>query len=236
MRGAHALLALATAILCVPLEAAAQEAQPPPGASSPVGNVGTRLYLHGGLNSRVLPEGLANHRVSPPLAGWAHDWFAAVGRFVSPNVSLEGEVVAGGTVSAPQRFSYLQSSDYTAEVRDIWLVANVRARGAAHLELLVGGGIALSTLAKRSVIASRQGPGGLSTETFPDQVDTHRKPMFVGGVDVPFRAGHRVEVLPGMRLRWTGRPREGDADTPTHLGVSTWAFQFGGALRFRLSD
>ena len=125
MRGAHALLALATAILCVPLEAAAQEAQPPPGASSPVGNVGTRLYLHGGLNSRVLPEGLANHRVSPPLAGWAHDWFAAVGRFVSPNVSLEGEVVAGGTVSAPQRFSYLQSSDYTAEVRDIWLVANV---------------------------------------------------------------------------------------------------------------
>lgn len=135
--------------------------------------------VQAGLILTVQPPGVANHRMTPPITGKALGMTVAAGALVSPTFSVEGEFVVGGTVATPQHFSCSWGEDYTAEVRDLLLNGNVRWRAFRHLELIGGGGLALSTFASRSIVRTDLFPTPRTT-TLPDQVTTSRRPTLGG--------------------------------------------------------
>ena len=75
------------------------------------------------------------HREFPNLQGTAPALSVAAGGFMSPSLGLEGEFVYGGTVSAPQRFSYFSAEDYVAGSRDLLFNELLRYRPGVHGEL-----------------------------------------------------------------------------------------------------
>jgi hypothetical protein len=110
---------------------------------------GRRGYAQGSMLMTFAPAGTPYHRISPALGGHAVGLAANAGVFVTPALAVEGELVSGGTVSAPQNFSYFSREDYSVDNRDVLLNANVRWRPARtnHLEFVAGGGLASRRLA-----------------------------------------------------------------------------------------
>jgi hypothetical protein len=218
-----------------PLEAAGPgEPQPPPRRTSSVATVAPKGYLQAGLMATEQPAGTPNHRVRPAINGATVGVAAAAGFFVTPTLAVEGEVVGGRAISTPQRFSYNWREDYIGQSRDVFLSANVRWRPAARrpLELVGGGGVAISTFANRSIVVTdlfAVAPRPPTTE--PDEVETSRQFSVNGGVAAPLPVGRRLEVVPAFRLRWVGRSRSGLGD---YAGVGRYAYQFGATVRWTL--
>ena len=77
-----------------------------------------KVEIHGSVLLATSPEGPAYPRVSPPLAGQTLAATFGIRRKLSPTTSLEAEVVLGGALSNPQRFSYTWREDYVATSRD----------------------------------------------------------------------------------------------------------------------
>lgn len=190
-------------------------------------------YVQAGLLATTQPAGTPNHRVSPALSGTTVGLTAAGGVFVTRTLAIEGEVVAGRSISTPQRFFYNWSEDYTAESRDVFLVGNVRWRPAAarHLELVGGGGLAFSTVANRNIVRTDYYPAP-HTSPEPDQVETSRQPALNGGAAVPLSLGTRIEVVPAVTVRWVKRPSY--YGLGAYAGVGSYAYQFGATVRFSL--
>jgi hypothetical protein len=200
-----------------PLEAA--------GASEPV-----RGYVQAGVMATAQPPGTPNHRVVPAISGSTIGLAAAGGVWLSRTVAVEGEFLGGRPVSTPQRFSYTWREDFIGESRDLIVGANVRWRPAGGVvELFGGGGIAISTVAERSIVETRMFPP--RTATLPDQVDTAVNGTLNGGVALAVRAGSRIEVVPAFTFRVVQRPGTGLAD---YLGVGGFAYQFGATVRFKV--
>jgi len=189
-------------------------------------------YLQAGLMVTAQPAGVANHRVTPPISGTTVGLAAAGGVFVTRTLAIEGEVVAGRAISTPQQFSYNWTEDYTAESRDVFLGANVRWRRAAHLEFVGGGGLAFSTFAERSIVRTELPfPGRPNVPTSePDRVDTDVQLAVNGGIAALLPVSSRIEIVPAFTVRWVVRSASGQG---AYFGVGSYAYQFGGAVRFK---
>jgi hypothetical protein len=185
-------------------------------------------YLQAGLMVTAQPPGTANHRVTPAINGETVGLAAAGGVFVTRTLAVEGEVVAGKAISTPQQFHYNWNEDYTGQSRDVFLGANVRWRPAAHLELVGGGGLAFSTFAERSIVRTDTFPVPRMT-ALPDQVETVRQPALNGGIAVPLPVSSRIEIVPAFTVRWVRRSADG---LGAYSGVGSYAYQFGGTVRF----
>jgi hypothetical protein len=186
-------------------------------------------YLQAGLMVTAQPAGIANHRVTPAISGEAVGLAAASGVFVARTLAIEGEFVAGTAISTPQQFWYNWRENYTGQSRDVFLGANARWRRAAHLEFVGGGGLAIGTFAERSKVRTDPFPVP-HTSTEPDQVETHPQLALNGGVAVPLPVNSRIEIVPAFRVRWVKRSADG---LGAYLGVGSYAYQFGGTVRFK---
>jgi hypothetical protein len=190
-------------------------------------------YVQAGLLATTQPAGTPNHRVSPALSGTTVGLTAAGGVFVTRTLAIEGEVVAGRSISAPQRFFYNWSEDYTAQSRDVFLVGNVRWRPAVarHFELAGGGGLALSTVANRDIVRTDYYPAP-HTSPNPDEVEASRQPTLNGGVAAPLSLRTKIDVVPAFTVRWVKRPPY--YGLGAYAGVGSYAYQVGATVRFTL--
>lgn len=209
----------------------ALEPQEPPTSSAP----SYEGYVQGTVMLTSQPAGTANHRVSPPLGGRAAGIAAGAGIVLSPTVSLEGEVVLGGTVSMPQRFSYFTSEDYIADHRDLFLNANLRSRiGPSPVELVIGAGLAIARSRQLSRIATRpSGPGTVIETPLPDATVVERDLNIGGGIDIPIRLNPRVAFVPTFRYRFVPRRSDGIGDS---MGVGRRVYEFGASVRSRIES
>jgi hypothetical protein len=193
----------------------------------------TKGYVQAGVLATAQPAGTPNHRISPALSGTTVGATATAGFFLTPTVAIEGEIVAGRAISTQQGFFYDWSVDFTGQSRDVFLGANVRWRPAAarYLELVGGGGLAFSTVAERSVVRTERFPfpPTVRTSPQPDQVETFRQLALNGGIAVPLPVSRRIDVVPTFSIRWVDRSEAGLGD---YLGVASYAYQFGAAVRF----
>jgi len=167
------------------------------------------------------------HRESPNLRGTAAAVTVTAGGFLSRSIALEGEFVYGRTVSAPQRFSYTFSEDYIAGSRDFLFneLVRYRPRGRAPVEIVVGGGYALTTVTARSIVSR----GFSGVFNLPDRSRRTHAPTLTAGLDGTVRIGPRLSFTPAVRFRWIRRP---DARTGETHGIARYAFQFGAGVRF----
>jgi hypothetical protein len=157
---------------------------------------------------------------------------AAVGAFVTSTLAIEGEFVVGRTISTPQHFSYFWSEDYTGQSRDLLLNGNIRwtPRRTRHVELIGGGGLAISTFAERSVVRTDFFPTR-STSTAPDQITTSRRPTLGGGIATPLPVSPKIEIVPTFRVQWVKRSADG---LGAYSGVGSYVYQFGATVRRKL--
>jgi hypothetical protein len=132
--------------------AAAGQSQGTPSSGSADAATRHTTYVQGAVIVTVAPEGVANHRVTPPVSGNTVGVSGSAGTFVLPALAVEAEVVLERTISTPQHFSYNWSENYTGQSRDLLLNGNVRwrSRGTRYLEVIGGGGLAVSRFAERS--------------------------------------------------------------------------------------
>jgi hypothetical protein len=190
-------------------------------------------YVQGAFFISSYPAGTAIHRVSPPLGGETFGVSASGGAFVTPAVAIEGEVVVGRTLSAPQRFSYNWRTDYTAGVRDLTLGGNARLKPGEKgpIEIVLGGGIAFTRLSERDAVTTYIFYPDQPTEYPPDYEVAERAPYLSAGADVPIRLGSRGALVPSFRWRWIFRDPE---DQSAYVGVGRQLFQAGVSGRVRL--
>jgi hypothetical protein len=95
--------------------------------------------------------------------------------------------------------------------RDMPIAALLRARakclGNTCADILVGGGLNLHLVKQRRLSACSGitfGPADCPPTDQPDGDNHHVEPLIVVGVDV-VRSGRRIDLAPGIRIRWTGR-------------------------------
>ena len=191
-----------------------------------------KVYVQAGVLSTTQPAGIPNHRVTPAIGGSAIGLAAAVGFFVSPAVAIEGEVVAGGTIATPQRFSYNWREDYIGESRDVFLGVNARWRPAARrpLELVGGAAVVISRFANRSIVVTHTfafPPRPPTTE--PDEVSTSGQLSLNGGIAAPLALSRRIALVPAFTMRWVGRSSNGLGG---YAGVGSRAYHVGAAVRW----
>lgn len=219
------------ALVVRPLEAADRdEPGQAPARASAVATEPT-FYVQAGLLATRQPAGIANHRVTPPLGGGTIGLTAAVGFSKTPALAVEGELVVNGAVSTQQQFSYNWREDYTAESRDVFIGANLRVRPVRRrpLELVGGGGVAISSFANRSIVVTRPfalPPTPPTTE--PDERSTSVGLALNGGVAAPVPVSRRIEVVPAFTVRWVGR----SGGLVSYAGVGSVAYQVGATVRW----
>jgi hypothetical protein len=169
------------------------------------------------------------HRVSPNLSGTAPALSLSAGARITDRVSIEGDFVWSGSVSAPQRFSYFWSIDYRANNRDNLLNGAVRIK-AHRLELVGGGGVAFSRAVKDRQIEIRYDPILRRDERrpLPDNIENVRGWTVTAGADVPLVVHRHLALVPSFRFRWVERP---EPATFGWVGSGTYVYQVGLGVR-----
>ncbi len=210
--------------ICLAVTLVAQSAAAP----APKTVLTPKVYVTGAALMTIQPaSGGTYHRVAENLKGHTLGLAAAVGTFLTPSLALEGEVVFGGLVSAPQRFSYNWTTDYTAENRDFLFNELLRwSPGARHNIQVVGGGGYARTIARQVSQVTRDFTG--RETALPDLSTTLSSFTLTGGVDGVFPVGRRAAFVPAFRLRWINRP---DVAAGGWNGVGYYTFQFGAGIR-----
>lgn len=212
--------------------AAAGQSQGTPSSGSADAATRHATYVQGAVIVTVAPEGVANHRVTPPVSGNTVGVSGSAGTFVLPALAVEAEVVLERTISTPQHFSYNWSEDYTGQSRDLLLNGNVRwrSRGTRYLEVVGGGGLAVSRFAERSIVRTDFYPTKIET-LLPDQTTMSLQPTVGGGFAIRVPVTRNLEIGPSFRMRWVRRSAE---ELGSYSGVSSYAYQIGAVLRFKL--
>jgi hypothetical protein len=197
--------------------------QPPPLAR------GARLYAQAaGYAAYHPPNGVLYHRVAPALGGMTLDTALGGGGFITPRVALEGELVLGGDLSGPQRFSYFTAEEYTGHNRQLLVneLVRFRAGSGGSLQVVAGGGYARTTTRETSIVAIDQ--FGRRT-TAPDRPGFPWHGLtWSAGLDVMIASRAHVALAPSLRLRWV-QPL--NPEFANGVGAFTW--QFGAAVFFR---
>jgi hypothetical protein len=231
-RWTHVVYCVAVGLLLVDARAASArqtQASPPRVAGPPPAAL--ERYAQAALVVALASEGTANHRVHPPIGGTSTGVSIAVGGFVAPALAIEGEFVLEGATTTPQRFSYNWSEDFVGESRDLLFNANLRLhpRRARYLDLIGGGGVAVSRFAERSIIRTDYYPA-TTRSMLPDNSSSDVRPTVGGGADLRIPVGSKIELVPSFRMRWVRRADDGFA---AYHGVGNYTYQFGASLRFK---
>jgi hypothetical protein len=222
-------LACAVALIAfvdAPLRAAGQG---PPGQSSSDARAHQPFYVQAGGLGIAQPAGVANHRIDPPVSGGAFGVAASAGAFLMPAFAVEGEFVTQGAVSTRQHFSYFWAEDYTSHNSDRFITGYARWRWGGetgHVELIGGGGLAVSSFAVRSRVRTDFFPAGVTP--LPDQVAKSWAPTLGGGIAFPLHVRPNLSIVPGFRVQWVKRP---DDSSAVYGGVGRYQYQFGAAVR-----
>lgn len=221
-------LALFVFLVGARLAAAGQNQATPSSVSAD----GHAEYVQAAVIITVAPEGIANHRVTPPISGSTVGVSGAAGTFLLSALAVEAELVLERTISTPQHFSYNWSEDYTGQSRDLLLNGNVRwcPRGTRYLEVIGGGGLAVSGFAERSIVRTDFYPTKIKS-VLPDETTTSLQPTVGGGVAIRFPVNRRLEIGPSFRMRWVRRSAD---ELGSYSGVGSYAYHFGAVLRFKL--
>jgi hypothetical protein len=169
------------------------------------------------------------HRESPNLRGTAPAVSVSAGGFLSRSIGLEGELVYGVTISAPQRFSYFSSEDYTAGSRDLLFNGMLRYRpgDGARVEVVGGGGYALTTKSETSIEVRSGFP--VTTSHPLDRSRRLHALTLSAGVDGTVAMSSHMSLAPSLRFRWIHRP---DAINGQTHGIARYAVEFGAGIRF----
>ena len=167
------------------------------------------------------------NRIDKNLGGSTVALALSGGVTLSRSFGLEGEVVFGGTIAAPQSFIYTISEDYTAENQQILVNALLRFRpGGSSFELVGGGGYGHSIDRETSrVVIDEFGRRSSS----PDISSARNALTLTGGADFAINVASHVAIVPGLRVRWL-QPQDLDAN---YHGVGAWTFEFGAGVRIR---
>lgn len=188
-----------------------------------------RFYAFGSVSAGYHPaNGPLYHRLLPPLGGTAVDIALGGGGFISRRVGLEGELMFGGDVSAPQRFSYFSSEDYIGHHRALLLneLVRVRANRQGSVQFVMGGGYARTTTRETSIVAT----DSFGRQTMPPD----GLPFTTGGLtwsagaDFVVASGAHVALAPSVRVRWVRIADPNYAD-----GMSPLTWQFGATVLLR---
>jgi hypothetical protein len=185
-------------------------------------------YLQSGLLVMRQMEGVPNHRVRPPFRGAGIGVPAAFGYWVNRELAIEGAFLYA-RASTDQTFSYTWREEYTLEIRDLVTHGAVRwtPPGLSPVEFVLSGGPTFMRTRRHSGTLYRMFPPG-ATEPMPDWVETRVILSATAGVDVRLRAGRAVDLVPGLRWRWSARPEHLD-----YYGVGWRALEFGLGVRVR---
>jgi hypothetical protein len=167
------------------------------------------------------------------LSGDAPGLLLGIGYSLTPAFAIDGEFVATGTVSAPQRFQYTWVRDYTATSRDLLFNALVRwkAGRTRSLQFVGGAGLARSAFGRGEVTATYPlfpVPPGRPPERYPGWSVTSHALALSGGVDLDLRVHPRISIVPTFRTRWIGRTSTQPA---IYLGVGRVTYHFGIGVR-----
>ena len=211
------------------LLAAALASRPPPHEPST-----RRGYVQASILVSHHPgNGATYHRVDDRLGGTALTVSAGGGGWISSSIALEGELVYGGLVSAPQQFRYAFTTDYIAQNRDLLLNELVRYRpgGASRIQIVAGGGLGITTARETDRVYTPQtptlGPGPVPSNDFSTTVYAL---SFTGGLDAAFPVSSHVALGPSFRVRWVRRPEGGGSGWN---GIGPFALQAGVAIQFK---
>jgi hypothetical protein len=167
------------------------------------------------------------NRLDKNLSGSTVALALSGGVTLSRSFGLEGEVVFGGTVAAQQSYTYMKSSEYTAENQQILVNALLRFRpGGSSFELVGGGGYGHSIDRETSRVVIDEF-GGRSSQ--PDISSARNALTLTGGADFAINVASHVAIVPGLRVRWL-QPQDLDAN---YHGVGAWTFEFGASVRIR---
>jgi len=161
-----------------------------------------RNYWQASITLRVQPDGEPNHRIEPPLGGYAIGGGITVGRFVTAALAFEGEFLYGGSVSVDQAFHYTFREDYVAESREMLFNGLLRwkPRGTSPVEFVGGGGLAVVRSGRRDQTRTDEYPP--RTSVLPDDLRSGYVPNLTGGVEVAARASSRTSVVSTFRIRF----------------------------------
>ncbi|HEX9366529.1 MAG TPA: hypothetical protein VF921_07875 [Vicinamibacterales bacterium] len=215
------------------LLSAALAVRQPPAPSPPI----RRAY---GQVSLFVSHHPANGDTYPPvdarLGGDAWTLSAGAGGWLSRSIGLEGEIVYGGLVSAPQQrrpvlTRYYFTEDYIAQNRDVLLNELVRYRpgGGGKLQIVAGSGLAVTTAREASGVSTSVPPTPVYGPTqLPDLSTTLHAFTITGGLDATLPVSSRVALTPTFRLRWIRRPVGGASGWN---GIGPYVFQFGVGIR-----
>jgi hypothetical protein len=198
-----------------------QTPSPPRASTATAEELMPTAYVQGGLVVSVHPAGPGYLRVDSTVHGATAGAMLAGGVRLGPTVALEAEAMLERGLSAPLAFtSGGRVSRFEGELRDLWLGANLRWNPGRkyHLELVAGGGMAVSRYAQR----------GVSSEG----AETFRQPMFGAGIAFPMRLTPRVAVVPTAGYRWVKRP---GVNSAAALGASRHVFHAGVVIRRQTS-
>jgi hypothetical protein len=196
---------------------------PTPGAAPPRG------YAVAAIAVAYHPDnGPVYHRVSPALGGHSWDVSGGGGVHITPGAAIEGELMYGGLVAAPQHFSYFTSETYTERERDVLLNALVRgyADTGHRVALIAGGGIAWMNTSEVSI--TEIDSFGRSSPGTPRSNWTHG-PTLTFGADVAAVKRAHVSLAPSVRVRLLKRPLADEGWD----GLGSWTFQFGATVILR---
>lgn len=158
-------------------------------------------------------------RIDPPVGGVAPGLTVSVGTFLTTHNAIEAEVSIYRTITRPKDGYYFYANgEYRIGHHDLMLNGLLRSRFSPNVELVLGGGIALTRTTEK-----QDRPG------FRSAVD-HEGGSFMisGGLDGVVPARRRIAVVPSFRLRWIHRP---ESSWTSASGVGNFILQFGVGIR-----
>jgi hypothetical protein len=185
----------------------------PASADQPTDN--SKGYFQAGLLVALHPEGTPYPRISPTVHGAVPGALIGGGIRLSPALALEVETVLRRSLVTPLvLLGFSSNRNFDGAVRDLVVGANLRLRPSRHLELHVGGGVAVSRYS------------GLAP---PIQEVTRKQGTLSAGIAKSWRVGAKTAVVPMASYEWIDRPDE--LSSVATLGVSSHAFRIGVMLR-----
>jgi hypothetical protein len=188
-----------------------------------------KAYIQVGLAVAGHREGQPYLRAYPAVHGIAPVGVLTGGVRLMPDVAVELEASLERSIATPLQYKYQYLTTFTGELRDSLLDLNLRWNPGRkyHLEMVVGGGLALSRYAQRSQLETDLIFGGPS-RTPPDAEVTYRQATLGGGLSVPIRIGATAAIVPSVSYHWIRRPGYSDAAI---LGASRHVYRVELAVR-----
>ena len=169
--------------------------------------------------------GTPNHRIDPPVGGYAVGIAASAGYTYSPTAAVEGEIALAGVVGTDQVFSYDWREEYRTQQVDRFFSVLGRWMPAGDLlSLVAGGGFTATTLTQREGLRTQPYKPWLPAGPTLEQRHSYVALALTGGVDARVPLTARITLVPTARARWVNRPKGG---LSSYAGAGAFVLQGG---------